>query len=231
MLRLLKTFALVAAAGMAFAPAAKADVITGLYNTGVDNSGVAVVGSQIDQHWVLGGGTAYTSSSSGWPIGGPWVADSSTSRWITPTTNAANSRDATTNGFYTYSLTFDLAANDLLSTAWFKGQFAADDLVTLITLNGNSIYSHSFNPADPSFASNWTSFAATGGFVDGQNMLSITVENIALPDHGGSPTGLDVQFTGSFVDSVPEPSTWLMMITGFVALGALAFSRTAQVLV
>jgi hypothetical protein len=104
--------------------------ITGLYNTGVDNSGVAVVGSQIDQHWVLGGGTAYTSLSSGWPIGGPWVADSSTSRWITPTTNAANSLDATTNGFYTYSLTFDLAANDLLSTAWFKGQFAADDLVS-----------------------------------------------------------------------------------------------------
>ena len=222
----LKRCAVITAAALAFAPAAKADVITGLFNTGVDSLGVPLIGSQIDQHWTLNGGAAYTSSSTGWPIGGPWVADSSISRWVTPTTNAANSLDLASNGFYTYNLTFSLAGNELPSTARFSGQFAADDLVTLITLNGNSIYSHSFNPSDPSFAGGWTSFGALSGFTSGENILSITVENIALAQ--SNPTGLDVQFTGSFVAPIPEPSTWLMMIAGFVALGAVAFRRRAS---
>jgi hypothetical protein len=229
--RMLKTTnwvgGLVALAIVGFAPAAQADVITGLYNTGVDDAGVALVGAQQDMHWSLsspspadvGYNTAYTSVAT-WPIGGPWVADTTTSRWITPTTNAGNSLDSTANGLYFYTLTFSLTPGETPSTASFSGLFAADDLVLGITLNKTSIFSNGGH------YDLWTSFGASSGFVSGTNTLTFEVENIGL-DHS-NPTGLDVDFTASFVDPVPEPATWLTMILGFAAVGFLGYRRRTK---
>ena len=46
----------VALALVGFAPAANADVITGLYSTGVDSSGVTTTTDAPDLHWKLNGG-------------------------------------------------------------------------------------------------------------------------------------------------------------------------------
>jgi hypothetical protein len=90
----------VALALVGFAPAANADVITGLYSTGVDSSGVTTTTDAPDLHWKLNGGNAYTGAVSGmWPIG-VWAPNTSTSQWITPSTNAAQFYNMGSNGYY-----------------------------------------------------------------------------------------------------------------------------------
>lgn len=81
----------VVAAALSMSFAAHAATIVGLYNTGVDDSGVATAGNGADTHWTLNGGAAYTGATNGtFPIN-PWVAESATSRWLTPTPHASNS--------------------------------------------------------------------------------------------------------------------------------------------
>ena len=201
-----------------FVPTAKADVITGLYSTGVDNSGVATTGVAADLHWTLNGGTAYASTVNGvWPVGA-WVSDTTTSQWITPSTNAGQSFDMTSNGFYNYSLSFNILPSQNPLTASFTGQFAVDDRVTAITLNSTTLFSGSEGDHNV-----WTDFGTSSGFVSGLNTLTFTVENIGFA--GSNPTGLNVDFLASNVSAVPEPSTWLMMILGFAGVGFLRYRR------
>jgi hypothetical protein len=212
---------MIAGAITGFASTAQADVITGLYSTGVDNSGVTTTTDAADLHWSLNGGNAYTGAVSGtWPVG-VWVSNTNTSQWITPSTNAAQSYDMSSNGFYTYSLSFDILNTQNPLTAVFTGQFAVDDRVTAITLNGITLFSGS-EGSD----SAWTDFSASSGFITGANTLTFTVENIGLS--GGNPTGLDVDFLTSNVSAVPEPATWLMMILGFAGVGFLGYRRQTK---
>lgn len=192
-------------------PAQALTAIASLYSTGVDATGVATTGNGADLHWTLAGGTAYTGGSNGvFPIG-PWVNDSSTSRWITPTPSAADGEPVAP---FTYSTTFSLAGL-APGSASFSGQFAADDTVTAVTLNGIAL---PINGGGYSAFSAFTS--AAGTFVAGLNTLSFTVLN-----GGGGPTGLDVQISGSADPSViPEAATWAMMVTGF-AIAGIAFRR------
>ena len=209
----------IAVAVVGFTADARADVITGLYSTGVDNSGVATNTDAADLHWTLNGGPAYTGAVSGqWPIG-VWMQNTSASQWITPSTNAAQSYDTgASNGYYTYTLSFDLLSGQDPLSASFTGQFAVDDRVTSIMLNGTTLFSGS-EGSD----SAWTDFSASSGFLSGQNTLTFTVENIG--GVSSNPTGLDVDFLSSYVAAVPEPATWLMMILGFVGLGSLGYRR------
>ena len=215
---------LLAAAAVAIAGTANAASIVGLYNTGVDDNGTAVVGNGADLHWTLDGGSVFTGATNGqFPIG-PWVADTATSRWLTPTSNAADSFDPSANGFYDYTLTFTLSAAQAAGAS-FAGQFAADNQVAGITLNG-----HDLGVSGGTFSS-WTDFAAAAAadFKAGQNTLTFDVENFA--QNGGNPTGLNVQFLDSTVGVVPEPATWSMMLIGFGGLGAmLRTSRRRQAL-
>ena len=215
-----------AAAAVTIAGAAQAGVITGLYNTGVISSG------GIDQKWTITGGSSFPpltypapayvdANTNTWPIP-PWVADSSTSKWITPTANAADFFDPSGNGFYEYSLSFNLSEGQA-SGAKFAGQFAADNVVEDITLNGSNIYT---GPTDGSSQfDHWTTFGAAAGFKTGANTLEVVVENYV--QGSGNPTGLNVEFTSS-VSGVPEPSTWAMMLLGFAGIGFVAYRQTKK---
>jgi len=220
---------LLAAAAFAVAGSANAASIVGLYNTGYDAQGseIALGTTAADGNWILGSastGTGYTGSPTAYasavngqfPIG-PWIADNTTSRWITPTANVGDSFDPSVAGAYDYTLTFDLTASQAAGAS-FTGQFAADNAVSSITLNGQSL-----GVSGGGFSS-WTAFAATSGdFVAGQNTLVFDVDNFA--QNGGNPTGLNVEFTNS-VAGVPEPAAWSMMLVGFAGLGgALRASR------
>jgi hypothetical protein len=207
-----------AVAALSLTVAAHAATIGGLYSTGVDNTGVATVGNGADTHWTLNGGTAYTGGTNGtFPIG-PWVADSAASRWITPTANASDSFDPNAAGYYTYATSFDLNTAQAAGAA-FTGQFAADNTVVDILLNGHSV-------GGGGVFSNWTGFAANASdFVAGNNTLQFEVENYA--QNGGNPSGLNVQFLSS-VAGVPEPATWAMMIVG-VGLVGVSLRGSAKV--
>jgi hypothetical protein len=159
---------------LAIVPANAASITT-LYNTGVNNLGVATTGSAADLHWTLAGGPAYTGGVNGtFPIG-PWVSDTATSRWVTPTRSA---RDANAVASYSYSTTFLLAGLSAASAS-FSGQFAADDTVTAIVLNGTTI------SAGGGGFSAYTAFASTGGsFLAGTNTLTLVTLN-----SGGGPAG------------------------------------------
>jgi len=206
-----------AVAALSFTVAAHAATIGGLYSTGVDNTGVATVGNGADTHWTLDGGAAYTGGTNGtFPIG-PWVADSAASRWITPTATASDSFDPNAAGYYTYATTFDLSGAQAAGAA-FTGQFAADNTVVNILLNGHSL-------GGGGAFSSWTDFAADASdFVAGQNTLQFQVENFA--QNGGNPSGLNVQFLSS-VAGVPEPATWAMLVVG-VGMVGMGLRRSAR---
>jgi hypothetical protein len=207
------------ALAVAMAAPAAAVTITGLKNTGVDGSNVAVVGVGVtDQHWTLTNGTAYVSGQNGvFPLNGPWLADTATSRWITPQPRAGVDLDPVADGLYFYNLGFSLTGFQP-GTASFSGRFAADNLVTEIRLNGNLL------AASGGGFSSWTNFAANSGFVAGANTLQFVVTNVGQTS--GNPSGLRVEFTASDVTAVPEPASWAMMIAGFGLVGAAMRRRT-----
>ena len=215
-------FALAAALTLAAVAPANAVTIVSLYDTGVDASGVATTGNGADLHWTLAGGPAYTGASNNvFPIG-PWIAETSTSRWVTPTNNAANLFDAVDNT-YTFTETFSLAGYDA-TTAAFTGQFAADNGVDSITLNGTALAS------SPGGFTSWTSFDSTGGsFNAGVNTLTFVVRNFGTGDSTANPAGLRVELVGTAdVSAVPEASVWGMMIAGFSLIGFAMRRRTTM---
>ena len=216
-----KTTMLSAAMAVSFAVPAGAAVITTLYNTGVDNAHVSVTGvGNADQHWSLGiESAAYVSGQNGvFPIG-PWLAEDATSRWVTPSPTAADSFDPTVAGIYTYTLHFSLDGYKP-GTAALSGRFAADNEVTGITLNGQTI-----TGSGGSFTS-WTAFNASGAaFQSGLNTLSFTVKNYASAS--GNPTGLRVELGGTA--AVPEPQSWMLLIAGFTMVGVASRRRSKPV--
>ena len=94
-------------AALASAPAL-ASPIPGLYNTGVDNNGNLLAVSQQDTHYAfnVASGTATGTNGYGvvanpalWPLNnGTWVANTSTSQWLTPNANQPT-EDPVANGY------------------------------------------------------------------------------------------------------------------------------------
>jgi hypothetical protein len=212
----------------AAATAAQAStVIAGLYNTGVDSSYVSTTGSQVDQHWTLAlNGTtpapAYNTGVNGvFPLG-PWLAEDSTSRWVGPTDPQGASTDPLNDGFYEYSLTFNLTAAEAAGAS-FSGRYAADNAISWIKLNGTQLASTA-DPAGLGGFTFWSSFAAsTPAFQAGSNTLAFRVINYS--QDGGNPSGLRVEFTNATVGVVPEPASWALMIGGFGMAGAMLRRR------
>ncbi|MGA2999416.1 PEP-CTERM sorting domain-containing protein [Bradyrhizobium sp.] len=227
MMKSLATGVFAALCVLGFSSASQAIGIFDLNNTGVNVSG------GVDNSWSIVGGTnypqltypapAYTDTTNGtFPIG-PWVPNTSTSQWDTPDNPLNSLRDPSVNGTYVYQTSFFSIGNN----GSISGQFAADNYVSLITLNGNTVYTGS--PANE-FAG-WTSFNYTGALsTSGPNLFDFTVVNLAQPpSEGANPTGLNVDFlsSGSIVGapSAPEPSTWAMIMLGFLGIGLVSYRR------
>ena len=113
--------------------------ISGLVNTGADS---AAGGQDLNYSLSYSGGDttgfgAYGYEGTGWPTNGTWIANDSTSQWITPGAIAGTSFDSAVNGTYTWSLTFDLTGFDATS-AYFGGRWATDNAGT-VSLNGGAL--------------------------------------------------------------------------------------------
>ena len=229
---MLKLAAIAALAVVAAAPVGAATITT-LYSTGVDASGVALTGNVVDSHWTVtnpadmnwssSGNPTYTGATNGQFPTPPWLADSTTSRWITPVTDAAvYPHDFANDGVYTYTETFSLAGYQV-ATASFTGMFASDNSVDSIKLNGTTLAG-----SGGSFAT-FQSFSSAGGtFVAGDNTLSFVVRNSAYPQGGSNPTGLRVELIGTAA-VVPEPAMWAMMVVGFGLVGVATRRRVRTV--
>jgi hypothetical protein len=201
------------------AQAAQAAGINGLTNTGIGASG------SFDSHYTLSAVSSDTAVGNVptitydnlWPIS-PWMANDSTSKWITPSASQGQSFDAWNAGTYTYSLRFDLSGYRA-DTAAFSGRMAADNSVVIL-LNNEVISS-------AAGFSSWSDFNADRGFVNGVNKLDFVVTNWA--QNGGNPTGLRVEFTGSSIAAaVPEPETYGMLLGGLALVGFAVRRRQAQ---
>lgn len=190
---------------------AHAASITGLVNTGTFASGAQ------DTNYKLNGTSfGYVSTDNLWPVG-TWLANSATSKWITPLANQAASFDPSSNGTYSWKLNFDLSGFNA-ATASFSGKFAADNRA-IVKLNGVQIGSAA------GFGS-FYNFSANSGFNSGANTLEFVVTNLA--QNGGNPTGLRVEFLQSQVAAVPEPETYAMFLAGLGLMGGIARRRAAR---
>ncbi len=171
--------------------------IESLYNTGVDDSRLALTGIAVDTHWTLvtspdsewDGPETYTTASIPSP---PWIVNNLNSRWITPRSD----NSSVGGGVYSYRTTFDLSLFDP-STAYVSGRFTADDWVLEIYLNDQLVGES--QPAGAYFA-NWHSFGVTTGFVSGPNTLDFVVDNAGTD---ANPSGFRVEFTEAY--AVPLP--------------------------
>ena len=156
----------------------------GLYDTGVDENRLLIEDYLDDPHYVLVVNpndaqlsTPIVQNSSAFPIvEGPWIANSTSSKWIGPlgdTTSAAT-------GDYVYRLELDLTGYDP-ATAWIAGRWATDN-EGVILLNGaeTEFTSPGFNV--------FSNFEITSGFVSGINNLEFRVNNA-----GAGYTGLRVE--------------------------------------
>jgi MYXO-CTERM domain-containing protein len=210
--------ALVLAGAVALVPASAA-TITGLFNTGVDGSGVVLANGAIDTHYVLtvnpnsGSPNAFVVINGQYPFP-PWLANSSTSKWIGPIADQGGSMGEPAAGNYTYRLTFvcaDSISGTCASTS-LSGNWTSDNIGTILFNGGSAGVSGS---PDMSLAM-FTPFGITG-LVAGTNTLDFVVNNA-----GSSPTpsGLRVE-----VSAVPEPGTMMLGALGLLAVGLLRRRR------
>jgi len=166
--------------------------IPGLYNTGAGLTSTGIdknyTFERLQGNAIGANGYSYGIVGNQYPIGTYWVADSSTSHWLSPSSNPERTSDSNADGIYRWTLNFDLTGYDF-NTASFAGRFAADDM-TSIKLNGNAI--NVVTAKDYQFYS----FSATSGFISGLNKLEFEVIN-GKNGVDYNPTGLRVEFTDS----------------------------------
>jgi len=161
-----------------------------VYNTGVDDNNRVLADGAVDPHWRLiksadsrwSGPNVYTVSSDKAPVP-PWVANSSTSKWITPRADGVD----VSGGMYIYEQTFDIDSRMDLDTASVFGRLLGDDLVVRIEINGVKI------GGNASFA-DWLDFLITDHLVAGKNTLRIVVKN---DGDSANPHGIRVEICGS----------------------------------
>ena len=123
-------------------------------------------------------------------------------------------RDPTLAGDYAWQTTFSSNGAGAL-----RLEFAADNAVSSIVLNGSPVWTSSHCVTDTSCPSDYGQLQSVilSGFASGLNTLDFNVVNYA--QDGGNPTGL-------YVGAVPEASTWAMMLIGFAGLGVAGYRRT-----
>jgi hypothetical protein len=195
--------ALLAAISLAFSTSIRADVIPGLFNTGVDNLGVLLADGTVDPHYTLTvsadpidtGPSAFVVTPNGFPFP-PWIAQGPNSKWIAPKTDQTVGNNF---GTYVYRITFSLAGLDP-ATATISGQYSTDNNGLDILINGVST-----GQTTPLFAYTFFPLAINSGFVAGVN----TIDFVLFNDPGSppviNPTGLRVEMSGTAAP-LPTPT-------------------------
>ena len=214
---------LMLAGAVALVPASAA-TITGLFNTGGDNGGVVLANGAIDTHYILtvnpngGSPNAFVVINGQFPFP-PWLADSSTSKWIGPIANQSNFNAEPAAGNYTYRLTFtcaDSISGTCASTS-LSGNWTSDNIGTILFNGGSGGVSGSPDMSLSSF----TPFGISG-LVVGTNTLDFVVNNAGST---ATATGLRVEVAAN-VSGVPEPSTMMLGAIGLLAVGLLRRRRS-----
>jgi len=157
------------------------DSIPGFFNTGVDNSRVALADGLTDPHYSLvvnpdsASPDAIVEDSTVFPIvAGPWVANDAGSKWIGPRaeTSLAAGGDSP-GGDYTYRFTVDLTGFDT-SNVEVNGEWSTDNTGLDILVNGLST-----GQANAGQFVTYSSFRLTNGFTAGPNTLDFKLNNAA----------------------------------------------------
>ena len=192
------------------AQTAAAAPIPGLFNTGVDNSGVPLANSTVDPHYRLvqsadgsaPGPNAFVVIDTLFPIvSGPWMPSSSLSKWIGP---MANQSGGNLPGSYRYRITFNLAGLEP-STAVITGRWSSDNEGLGIFLNGMATgFSY-----DGNFGAFSAPFTINSGFLDGTNTLDFVVNNGGA---GVNPTAFRAEISGT-ADVEAPPGTPPTIVT------------------
>jgi hypothetical protein len=225
--------------------------IDGLYYTGVNNSGAVLADGATDSHWSVSyarvNGSGSTSSSytgaayvvSGSYIDGAWVANSSTSRWITApgartsgsggTTNIGgdflpgNGTSGSNSAYYVYRLAFTITG----STS--GGTTVTNQVSISLTIAADDQYSVYVNPASAPTVNN-SGVISTGGTVASgsrtsawNNTSSISLQNFGSGDNADFVVGTNYLYvvvantnsaTGSSSNNGLNPSGLLVYQVG-----------------
>jgi hypothetical protein len=179
-------------------------LVTGLFNTGAGFTSNA--DGQLDSHYQI------VNSTNG-VLPGPaisylnpsYVADGPNSFWV------SNSRDGLPgNGTVTYQTSFTVSG---LNPVKITGLWGVDNEGSIL-INGAST-GNSLPFGFPAFEQlHALSFVAPVGL----DTLTFVVKD------DGPPTAFRAEFSAN-VSPVPEPSTWAMMILGFIGVGFMAYRR------
>src|SRR3989339_182518 len=185
---------------------AQALIIPGLYNTGVNDSGVELSIGSVDNHYALvvppTGSSAPAYAINNHPA---WAVAPAGSEWIGP----LNGNSVGTDGVYFYTTTFDLTGLDY-TTASISGKWAAGNDVNLF-----------LNDIDTGLGvvgfATLTSFNLTSGFQAGVNTLKYRVDNYYNSGHANPTSFLISGLSGTAdANAVPEPASMLLLGSGLV---------------
>lgn len=198
-----------------------ADIIPGLFNTGVGTPGSP------DPNYILISGTAFITA----PPHSAWLPAPAGSQWIAPDADGFANHPVGTS---VYRLTFDLTGLDP-DTAVITGDFAADNFAEIF-LNGVDTGIDTIAPDTPNGRLGFTQltpFSIADGFVPGINILEFVVVNDPLGpnDPTPNPTGLlvtNLQGTASGLVVIPEPSSIILFGLGTIALFGFGWRRRKQ---
>ncbi|MHB1307689.1 MAG: lamin tail domain-containing protein [Limisphaerales bacterium] len=192
---------LVSLAAVCAAPAGRTATLSGLFNTGVNETGGLLPAGAPDPHWKLvrsadaaAPGPVAWVVHEGFPIP-PWIANGPVSKWIGP---QADQSGGNAPGNYTYRLAFDLTGFDP-ATAVITGRWSSDNSGIEVRVNG-LVSGLTF---DGDFSAFSSEFILRTGFVEGLNTLDFVVNNAG---DGINPTGFRAELRGT-ADFVAPPGT------------------------
>lgn len=189
--------------------------VSGLYNTGVDNSGTVLSNLSTDTHYNFSfangpqtAGIAVTDAE-GDPVGVTWLSDDARSDWDTVSDSTSGPA-----GDYLWTTTFNISS--LASPINLVGRYSSDDVLEDVLVNGHSTGISSTTVGNWPFWFNLDILSAKDPFFQtGTNTLQFVVSNSA------GPTGLRVEF------GVPDSGLNLAWVAA--ALGGLCLiGRSAR---
>jgi len=186
--------------------------------TGLDGLGnLQPSGDLLDANWKITGATyplsppnAFTVAPNNADWYGGWPGNGPNSSWI------AGNPDVTNNGKMTFTRTFFVS--DPSTASIVGGAWTIDDAGTL-SLNGNNLGSL----GNGNWGTLWAFSTVTSDFVSGVNTLTI---QMGYTDYYLEGARLEGTLVGG--TATPLPSTWLMLLSGFVGLGFFAYRGTKK---